>query len=69
MDHYIIKIYRKKSQTIPQQIVGTVENLADQQCRYFHSADELVAILGQGQGGRQETILDHRRNPDFEPNE
>jgi len=58
MDHYILKIYRRKPQTTPQQIVGTVENLADQKSRDFRNADELMAILGAGQGGLQNS--DHR---------
>ena len=66
MDHYIIKIYRKELQTTPQQIAGTVENLADQHSRNFDSADELVAILVRSQGRRQDIILDDCRNPGIE---
>lgn len=45
MDHYIIKIYRRKPLTW-QKIVGTVENVANGQSHNFHNVDELMLLLG-----------------------
>ncbi len=61
MDHYIIKIYRSQPQATPIQIVGTVENMANQQCSAFHNADELVEILGSGSGSTVMTKTTNHR--------
>lgn len=70
MDHYIIKIYRNQPQTTPIQIVGTVENMANQQRSAFHNADELLAILGTAPAQSARTkSSSHRCKTDVEPNE
>lgn len=68
MEHYILKIYRKESQTAPRRIVGTVENMADQQSCAFHNADELVAILGAWPRGVTKAVTTaHCHEPGVEP--
>ncbi len=69
MDHYIVKVYRKESKSIPQQIVGMVEDVATGDIHAFSSLDELGVILGAApeQAARAKLPISTPKT-DFEPN-
>lgn len=70
MDHYIVKVYRKESKTIPQHVVGMVEDVATGDIHAFRSLDELGVILGaDSRWVAKEKTSDHRPKPGIEPKE
>lgn len=50
MDSYVVRIYRRNSDS-PQELVGLVELVEVNQERAFTNFEELRAILGRGQAG------------------
>lgn len=52
-EHYIVRVYRRGSDPAEgrSRLVGVLEDGEGRQ-RAFHSADELIAILGQGKEWR-----------------
>lgn len=46
MDSYIVRLYRRDAQN-PEQIVGLVETVGNNEARPFHTISELVAILSE----------------------
>lgn len=49
--NYIIRIYRRGGKT-PDKITGTVEEIGVDGSRWFHAAEELLALLIKGAGRR-----------------
>ena len=44
MESYIVRLYRRDAES-PENLVGMVETVGDDEKRPFHTASELVAIL------------------------
>lgn len=67
MDHYIVRIYRRKRKQ-PRQVVGVVEDVATGDIQAFHNTDELEVIMGAAPKRVSKTKTPRRRKPDIEPN-
>ncbi len=69
MDHYIVKIYRRKRKQ-PKQVVGIVEDVATGGVQTFHNTDELEVILGAApkRAAKAKSSKPRRRKPGIEPN-
>lgn len=48
MDSYIVRLYRRDAEN-PENLVGLVETVGEDEKRPFHTVSELVAILSESQ--------------------
>lgn len=46
MDSYIVRMYRRDAEN-PENLVGLVETVGEDEKRSFHTVSELVAILSE----------------------
>lgn len=49
MDSYIVRMYRRDADN-PENLVGLVETVGEEEKRAFHSLSELTAILSEPHG-------------------
>ena len=61
MESYIIRIYRR-DKDMPQNIIGTIEDVDVGGTRPFHNADDVAAILtGEGKSIKHKEVREKRR--------
>jgi hypothetical protein len=51
MDSYIVRMYRRDADN-PENLVGLVETVGEEEKRPFHSVSELVAILSESHSSK-----------------
>lgn len=61
MESYIIRIYRR-DKDMPQNIIGTVEDIDVGGTRPFHNTDDIAGILtGEGKANKNKKVREKRR--------
>jgi hypothetical protein len=61
MESYILRIYRR-NKDIPQNIIGTIEDVDIGGTRPFHSTDDIAGILtGEGKAIKNKKVREKRR--------
>lgn len=61
MESYIIRIYRR-DKDMPQNIIGTIEDVDVGGTRPFHSTDDIAGILtGEGKDSKKKKVREQRR--------
>lgn len=61
MESYIVRIYRR-NKDMPQNIIGTIEDVDVGGIRAFHSTDDIAGILtGEGKNIKEKKVREKRR--------